>query len=112
MHPLDASKTAPLAPSRAKMAGDVGAEPEVTVRRKPRDPETGGSTAQSGDERIAETSSNHGPKAEKAETGPKEEEKKASKLKKAWAKLGLDMGTVLMMFKYVWNVVINCEAFC
>jgi len=94
------------------MAGDVGAEPEVAERRKPRDPETGGSTAQSGDERIAETSSNHGPKAEKAETGPKEEENKASKLKKAWAKLGLDMGTVLMMFKYVWNIVINCEAFC
>jgi hypothetical protein len=107
LHPLDASKTAPLAPSRAKMAGDVVAEPDMTEQRKPRDPETGGLTAQSGDERIAETSSNHGPKAEKVETGQKEEEKKASKLKEVWGKLGLDMGTILMMFKYVWNVVIN-----
>lgn len=44
-----------------------------------------------------------GEAAQEAQNGtetPKEEVKKESKIKKLWAKLGLDIGTVMMMFKY------------
>jgi hypothetical protein len=90
------------------MADGVGAEPDVTEHRKPRDHENGGSTAQDGDGKQGETSSNHGAKAEKVQTGQEEEEeKKPSKSKELWGKLGLDMGTVLMMFKYV--CLVHCH---
>jgi hypothetical protein len=83
------------------MASGVGAEPDMTEHRKPRDHETEGSTVKNGDENIGETPRNHGSKIEKVQSEHKEEAKKPSKLMEMWGKLGLDMGTVLMMFKYV-----------
>jgi hypothetical protein len=83
------------------MADAVGAGPNVTEHRKPRDPETEGSTEKNSDENIGEASSNHGSKVERVQNGEEKEEKKPSKWKEIWGKLGLDMGTVLMMFKYI-----------
>jgi hypothetical protein len=100
-------KKSRLAHSLAEMADDVGAEPDMTEHRKPRDHEIEGVTVKDGDKNIGETSSSHGSKAKKVQSGQKEEEKKPSKLKETWGKLGLDMGTVLMMFKYVWGTDIE-----
>jgi len=55
-----------------------------------------------GENTITEPLSSHGSKAEKVQSAkPKQEGTKAkpSKLKEMWAKIGLDMATVLMMFK-------------
>ena len=93
------------------MADDVGATLEMTTQRKPRDNVSEGSTAKDAIEKNEEASSHHGSKAERVgsgrsgRSGQKVEEKKPdpSKLKVLWDKLGLDMGTVLMMFKYVYQ---------
>ena len=82
----------------------MGATPEMTEQRKPRDNVSEGSTSKDAIEKKEEASSHHGSKAEKVgrgQSGQKVEEKKPeqSKLKVLWGKLGLDMATVLMMFK-------------
>lgn len=52
------------------------------------------------DAKGPEVHSPAGSKSEKVSTGEKEtEKKKPSKVKELWGKLGLDMGTVMMMFK-------------
>lgn len=51
-------------------------------------------------DRPVEASKSKGVKAEKAVIGAKdEEEAKPSKLKRIWAKIDLDIGTLMMMFK-------------
>jgi hypothetical protein len=52
-----------------------------------------------GDEKAAALSSSSGSKADKVQTGKKEEKPKPSKFKEIWEKAGLDVGTCLMMFK-------------
>jgi len=85
--------------------GDVEADPEVSPDRRPRrtenEVENGKATIE--DER-APGSSQSPSKAEHVANGVNDEEKKKkkpSKLKVLWGKLGLDLGTVLMMFKWV-----------
>ena len=109
--------------SLATMAETVRPEPDVTENRTDRDQEIGEEVAGSGehttgkltddsrdgdeeqtigkdgDEKPAALSSSNGSKAEKAQTGKKEEKAKPSKFKEMWGKLGLDLGTCLMMFK-------------
>jgi hypothetical protein len=52
-----------------------------------------------GDEKATVVSSSSGSKADKVQTGKKEENPKPSKFKGIWGKVGLDVGTCLMMFK-------------
>jgi hypothetical protein len=88
------------------MADDAGAEPDVTEYRKPREQEIEGSPAKDGDGKVGEEASVQGSNAERVQSREKKEkddEKKPSKLKEMWGKLELDMGTVMMMFKYVWT---------
>jgi len=63
------------------------------------DIETG--TMNDGPENLDKISNRDGSQAEKVQSGSKsvEEKPKPSKIKAAWGNLGLDMGTVLMMFK-------------
>ena len=53
----------------------------------------------------AEPTSSNGSKVEKAqtakETAKEEEKSKPSRIKEIWGKFGLDIGTVMMMFKWV-----------
>ncbi len=49
---------------------------------------------------VEDLSTNDEPKIERVKTrGAEEEKPKPSKIKELWGKLGLDIGTVLMMFK-------------
>jgi hypothetical protein len=93
------------------MADVAGIQPEMTENRKPRDDEIGGSTAKDGNGKIEEEANDQGSSNERVESGPSEDkqgdEKKLSKLKDMWGKLGLDMGTIMMMFKYAWPTCIN-----
>ena len=96
-------------------------EPETTENREDRDEDireemvedvgnrTANLTENPGDEkhaigtdgdakRAATMPSSNGSNHEKVQTG-KKEEPKPSKLKQTWGKLGLDLGTCLMMFK-------------
>jgi hypothetical protein len=88
------------------MANDKGAEPDLAEQhRMPRDHEDGASVMKDEDENIGGQGNSQGPNGEHMPGGDsekqKEEEKKPSKLKEMWGKLGLDMGTAMMMFKYV-----------
>lgn len=87
------------------MADDAGIEPDMTENRKPRDHEIGSSTAKDGNGNVEGEAGDQGSSTERVESGPSEakqgDEKKPSKLKEMWGKLGLDMGTIMMMFKYV-----------
>jgi hypothetical protein len=58
-------------------------------------------TVQNAENKSSGPSSSRGSKAEKVQSAKQKEGAKAkpSKLKEMWAKIGLDMGTVLMMFK-------------
>ena len=99
-------KRIPLALTGDDMADDAGAEPAVTKTRKPQDQEIEASPVKDDDRKVEEEVSNQGSNTERAQSRENEEkkddEKKPSKLKEMWGKLGLDMGTVMMMFKYVW----------
>ena len=90
------------------------ARPEVAENRIPRDEaksvqderstdgngSDGRGVLNGQDAKGLEIHSPAGSKAEKVSTGDKEtEKKKPSKVKELWGKLGLDMGTVMMMFK-------------
>ena len=95
-----------MAPTHYDMADDTGIEPDMTENRKLRDHEAGASTAKGGDEKADRESSNDGSNAEQVQSGENGEEKKKkkkkqSKLNEMWGKLGLDMPTVMMMFKHV-----------
>jgi hypothetical protein len=84
-------------------------QPDLTDGRKDRDIEARDETrkeelgtVQNGENKSSEPSSSRGSKAEKVQSAKQKEEgarAKPSKLKEMWAKIGLDMGTVLMMFK-------------
>lgn len=77
------------------MSAAVGDEPELIDSRNVRAVDTERDTG--GD---AETSNSNGPKGKQVEMGTKDEEKpRPSKLKRIWAKLDLDLGTLMMMFK-------------
>jgi hypothetical protein len=93
------------------MADDAGLEPDASKHRKRRDHEVGGSTVEDGTGKVEEEASNQRSNAERAGSRANEErqaeEKKPSKLQEMWGKLGLDMGTVMMMFKYVLPICVG-----
>jgi hypothetical protein len=88
------------------MANDKDVEPDLAEQhRMPRDHENGAPAIEDEDGKIERQGNNQGPNGEHLPGGDREkkmEEKKPSKLKEMWGKLGLDMGTAMMMFKYVW----------
>lgn len=93
------------------MADDAGAstEPDVTENRKPRDPEIEHSPVKDVNGKVEEEV--QGSNTERVQSAKivvkKDDEKKPSKIKEMWGKLELDMGTVMMMFKYVWPISIR-----
>lgn len=79
-------------------------EPELAGGRKVRDQENVGGAPQDGTEQAANLSGSPGSSPENAKTGQQgfeneDEKPKRPKLKQLWDKLGLDAGTVMMMFK-------------
>ena len=102
--PFRRVEKSPLALTGDDMADNAGVEPGMTEHRNPRDHEIEAPTVKEGDEKIEKQSSNHGSNAENVRSGEKEEKKKEEEM---WGKLGLDMGTVMMMFKYVWPIYIE-----
>ena len=88
------------------MADDAGAstEPDVTENRKPRDPEIEHSPVKDVNGKAEEEV--QGSNTERVQSA-KIVVKKPSKIKEMWGKLELDMGTVMMMFKYVWPISIR-----
>lgn len=86
------------------MADDV--EADSTDNRKAGVQHAGDEAAADAEENPV--SSSNGSKPEKVESGEVVEEEeeipKPSKLKELWAKLGLDPGTLLMMFKFVYAI--------
>lgn len=57
-----------------------------------------------GKDDAPELSNSNGAKAEKVPTAAEEEKPNPSKVKELWGKLGLDVGTVMMMFKSVYEL--------
>ena len=91
------------------MADAVEIELGVTDNKKATEQEPATSEQESAntiDENVEdkheEPTSSGGSRAEEAQTA-KEEEPKPSKVKELWGKLGLDLITVLMMFKSVFH---------
>ena len=89
------------------MADAVEIEPGLTDNKKATEQEPATSEQESAntigknlEEKHEEPTSSGGSRAEEAQTA-KEDELKPSKLKELWGKLGLDLITVLMMFKSV-----------
>lgn len=84
------------------MADAVGVEPKLTDNKKAREHDPEDDDIEAVKEKHTEPASPNGSKVEKVETAKKEEEKpKPSKFKELWGKIGLDAGTLLMMFKWV-----------
>jgi hypothetical protein len=82
------------------MADAVDVEPELTNNRKAKAQDHEDDEVKEVEEKHAEPTSSNGSKIEKVETSKKAQEKpKPSKLKELWGKIGLDAGTLLMMFK-------------
>lgn len=83
------------------MADAADVEPEVPEQRRTRNPANGGDGEKDEVQKVADESSSHGAKTENvaARENAEEEKKKPSKLKEMWGKLGLDIGTLMMMFK-------------
>jgi hypothetical protein len=81
----------------------------VTENRKPRDPEIEHSPVKDVNGKVEEEV--QGSNTERVQSAKivvkKDDEKKPSKIKEMWGKLELDMGTVMMMFKYVWPISIR-----
>ena len=87
------------------MADAAEVEPELTDNRKERTQDPEDDEVKDVEEEHAGPTSSNASKVEKVETGKKEEKKpKPSKLKELWGKIGLDTGTLLMMFKWVVQV--------
>ena len=94
------------------MANDKDVEPDLAEQhRMLRDHESGAPAMKDDEEKIGGQGISQGPNGEHVPSEEREkqreEEKKPSKLKKMWGKLGLDMGTAMMMFKYVWYINIE-----
>ena len=88
------------------MADALNVESESAGNRNARaqKPDEGEAQDIEEDQRVPISSS--GVEAEKVRTAKKpEEEPKPSKLKEFWGKLGLDPGTLMMMFKWVSNII-------
>ena len=82
------------------MADAVEVEPELPDNRKTKVQDPEDDEVKDVEEKYAEPTGSNGSKVKKVETSKKEEEKpKPSKLKELWGNIGLDTGTVLMMFK-------------
>ena len=82
------------------MADAVDVEPELTNNRKARAQDPKDDEVKDIEEKHAEPTGSNGSKVEKVETSQKAQDKpKPSKLKKLWENIGLDAGTLLMMFK-------------
>jgi hypothetical protein len=76
------------------MANAVDVEPELTDNRKAR--------ADEEDDDVKDVEEKHTePTSPIGHTKKEEEKPKPSKLKELWGKIGLDTGTLLMMFKWV-----------
>lgn len=76
------------------MSAAVGDDPESVDRRSVRAADTEGDAGGN-----AEASNFNGPRGKKNDMGMEDEEPRPSRLKRIWAKLDLDLGTLLMMFK-------------
>jgi hypothetical protein len=86
------------------MAQVAANEPGLREARDTRNGDIQQGPVKDGERKAAELSSNHKSKAEMVQTGQKENDAKEekpspSKFKQMFGKLGLDMGTVMMMFK-------------
>lgn len=86
------------------MSPAVEDEPEGIGKREVRVQDAEEDVGKDVGDKPAEVSSSrsNGPEVKKIETGKKEEEEekpKPSKIKGMWAKLDLDLGTLMMMFK-------------
>jgi hypothetical protein len=91
--------------SIAKMADAVDVEPEFTDNRKARAQDPTDDDVKDVEEKLTEPTNFNGSKVEKIETVKIEEEKpKPSRIKELWGKIGLDVGTLLMMFKWVSSI--------
>ena len=86
--------------SLAMMAETAEVEPESTDIRKERESELEDKDIKETEEKRTEPASSPGLKPEKVQTA-KEEQKvpKPSKFKELWGKIGLDIGTFMMMIK-------------
>ncbi len=89
------------------MANDEDVEPDLAEQHRIlRDHESGAPAMEADDEKIGGLGNSPGPDGKRVLSGDsekkREEEKKPSKLKEMWGRLGLDMGTAMMMFKYVY----------
>jgi hypothetical protein len=84
------------------MAQVTANEPDLGGTREARNGDVGQGVVKNGDGKAEKVSSSHGSKAENVQTGQndvKEEKPSLSKFKQMFGKLGLDIGTVMMMFK-------------
>lgn len=82
------------------MAGAVNSE-QLSNDRKDRENGNGERGIENQEAENPDLLSSHGSKAGNVNGGEADEEKpkKPSKLKEIWSKIGLDIGTVMMMFK-------------
>lgn len=88
------------------MSATVEDKPElIGSRRAPVDAEQDGEDVVNDvRDRPTEASSSQGPKGKNVNIGTEGEEKpKPSKIKRIWERIDLDLGTLLMMFKYVYS---------
>jgi hypothetical protein len=76
-----------------------GDQATAKLTDNPKDGDEEQTIGKEGGEKAAALSSSSGSKADKVQTGKKEENPKPSKFKEMWGKVGLDVGTSLMMFK-------------
>jgi hypothetical protein len=76
-----------------------GDQATAKLTDNPKDGDKEQTIRKEGDEKAAALPSSSGSKANKVQTGKKEEKPKPSKFKEMWEKAGLDVGTCLMMFK-------------
>ena len=82
------------------MADAMDVETELTDNRKARAQDPKDDEVKDVEGKHAKPTSSNGSKVEKVETSKKAQDKpKPSKLKGLWGKIGLDAGTLLMMFK-------------
>lgn len=85
--------------SLASMADTAELKPESTDNRKARQSDPEDNVIKDAEEMYTEPANPNGSTVEKAQTAREEEKPKPSKLKELWGRLGLDIGTIMMMFK-------------
>jgi hypothetical protein len=82
------------------MADAVEVEPEMTDNRKAKEDDATDKYNKDVEDDHTEPTTSNGSKVEKVRTAKTEEEKpKPSKFNELWGKFGLDIGTLMMMFK-------------